>query len=345
VETGVIILTHGSRGKQGIAEVPNVLARVTDGIKALLPPNIEIIGAALQFNRPTLEEAAESLARMGTERIVIIPYFLLPGRHITEDIPELIEKLKKLYPKIKFILTKAPDLEKHFVTGAADKIAEITPELWSELPAPPSSPKAIEQQSMAILEKLLPPLSDISPAELLVIKRIVHASGDPQVALSIRFSPSAIDSGIGAIAKGSPIFTDIQMVATGINRPLSKSFGCPIACAMSKTARQSPVKKPDNTRAAAAIHRLGKKLNGAIVAIGNAPTALLALLELIDVKAIKPALVIGMPVGFVQAKEAKDELTKRDIPYITILGTRGGSAMAVAAVNALLKIAAEKEKI
>ena len=343
MQIGVIILTHGSRGEQGIVEVPNLLGRVTDGIKALLPPGVEVIGAALQFNHPALEEAAESLAKRGTERIVIIPYFLLPGRHITEDIPEVIEKLKTIYPKVQFILAKSPELEKHFVAGAADKIAEITPEIWGKLP-PPSSPKAIEQQSLAILEKLLPPLPDISPEELLVVKRIVHASGDPQVALSIKFGPSAIDSGISAIAKGSPIFTDVQMVATGINRKLAESFGCPIACALNETEGGNPVKQPDTTRATAAIYRLGKKLNGAIVAIGNAPTALLALLELIDRKEIKPALVIGMPVGFVQAKESKNELSKRDIPYITILGTRGGSAIAVAAVNALLKITIGKKE-
>jgi precorrin-8X/cobalt-precorrin-8 methylmutase len=92
------------------------------------------------------------------------------------------------------------------------------------------------------------------------------------------------------------------------------------------------------------MRHLGKRLNGAIVAIGNAPTALLALLELIDSNGVKPALVVGMPVGFVQAKESKDELMKRDIPYITIVGTRGGSAMAVATVNALLKIAGGKLK-
>jgi precorrin-8X/cobalt-precorrin-8 methylmutase len=89
---------------------------------------------------------------------------------------------------------------------------------------------------------------------------------------------------------------------------------------------------------------LGTRLNGAIVAIGNAPTALLALLDLVDHKEIKPALVVGMPVGFVQAKESKDELMKRNIPHITVVGSRGGSAMAVAVVNALLKIAVERKR-
>ncbi|MFC1906982.1 precorrin-8X methylmutase, partial [Chloroflexota bacterium] len=93
---------------------------------------------------------------------------------------------------------------------------------------------------------------------------------------------------------------------------------------------------------AAAMRNLGERLNGAIVAIGNAPTALLALLDLVDHKGIKPDLVVGMPVGFVKAKESKDELKKGNVPHITVVGTRGGSAMAVAAVNALLKIAVER---
>jgi precorrin-8X/cobalt-precorrin-8 methylmutase len=125
------------------------------------------------------------------------------------------------------------------------------------------------------------------------------------------------------------------MLAAGINRHLAEACRCSIFCALDENKGLNP----DTTRAAAAMRHLGKRLNGAIVAIGNAPTALLALLGLIDNNGVKPALVVGMPVGFVQAKESKDELMKRDIPHITIDGTRGGSALAVATVNALLKIA------
>ena len=114
---------------------------------------------------------------------------------------------------------------------------------------------------------------------------------------------------------------------------------------MDNTKGQEQAKGQNITRAATAMHRLGKRLNGAIVVIGNAPTALLALLELIDNDRIKPALIVGMPVGFVQAKESKEELMRRDISYITVVGTRGGSAMAVATVNVLLKMAVERKRV
>jgi precorrin-8X/cobalt-precorrin-8 methylmutase len=337
-QTGVIILCHGSRGQQGTVAVPQALRRVTEGVKPLLPPGVEVIGAALQFNHPTLEETVESLAVRGVERIVIMPYFLFPGRHITEDIPQLVEKLKSSYPDKKFIVTKPLGFEEHFIVSVAKRIEEAAPELWPPAHLSLASPESIERQSMEIAERLLPTLK-ISGEERLVIKRIIHASGDPQVAPWIKFSPSAIPSGLSAIAKGSPIFTDVQMVAAGINRHLAEACRCSVSCAMDETKGR----KRDITRAAAAIRHLGKRLNGAIVAIGNAPTALLALLDLIDHKEIRPALVVGMPVGFVQAKESKDELMKRDVPYVTVVGTRGGSAMAVATVNALLKIAVEKK--
>jgi precorrin-8X/cobalt-precorrin-8 methylmutase len=341
---GVIILCHGSRGERGIVEVPETLKRIADGVKPLLPPGVEVIGAALQFNHPTLGEAVESLVAQGIPRIVIIPYFLFTGRHITEDIPKLVEKLRGTYPERQFMVAKPLRLEEHFISQVAQCLEEAAPELWSNVPIPPDSPEAIEQQSMEIVEKLLPPALKISGDERVVTKRVVHASGDPQIAGLIKFSPSAVPDGLSAIAKGSPIFTDVQMVADGINSYLAEACGCSVSCAMEETKEQKQAKERNITRAAAAIHRLGNRLDGAIVAIGNAPTALLALLELIDNDGIKPALIVGMPVGFVQARESKEALMKRDIPNITVVGTRGGSALAVATVNALLKIAVERRK-
>lgn len=342
-QTGVIILCHGSRGQRGIVEVPRALRRVTEGVKPLLPPGVEVIGAALQFNHPTLEEAVESLAVRGVGRIVIIPYFLFPGRHITEHIPQLIEKLRCTHPEKQFVLANTLGVDEYFVDLVAKRIEEAAPELSPNARVSLLSPEAIEKQSMDIVESLLPPLN-CSYEERQLIRRAVHACGDPQVALLIKFSPSAISSGLSAIAKGSPIFTDVRMVAAGINDRLIEMCGCSLSCAMDETKGFKQAKEDNITYAAAAMRHLGKRLNDAIVAIGNAPTALLALLDLVDRKGIKPALVVGMPVGFVQAKESKDELMKRNVPHITVVGTRGGSAMAVATVNALLRIAVERNE-
>jgi precorrin-8X/cobalt-precorrin-8 methylmutase len=335
-QTGVIILCHGSRGERGTLEVSETLRRLTEGVKPFLSPGVEIIGAALQFNHPTLEEAAKSLTMRGVERIVIMPYFLFSGRHITEHIPEVIVGLESRYPKVQFVVANTLGNDELLIARVARRIEEAAPELARNSRPSPTSPEDIERQSMEIIERFLPPSPKISEDERLIVKHIVHAGGDPQLASLIRFSPGAVSSGLSAIAKGSPVFTDVRMVAAGINRHLAGA--CPVSCAMDETKGR----KPNPTRAAAAMRHLGKRLNGAIVAIGNAPTALLALLELVDSDGVKPALVVGMPVGFVQAKESKDELIKRDIPYVTIAGTRGGSALAVATVNALLKIAVEK---
>lgn len=343
-QTGVIILAHGSRGERGIVEVNATLRRVTAGVTPLLPRGVKVIGAALQFNHPNLEEAVETLALQGINRVVIMPYFLFSGRHITEHIPQLIEGLKSRYPGVQFTLANTMGNDELFIGLVARRLEEAAPEIWASVRASPTSPEDIERQSMEIAERFLPPAPNMSEDERLVVKRIIHASGDHQVAPLIKISPSAISSGLSPIDKGSPIFTDVRMVAAGINKRLAEACGCLVSCAMDEAKELEQTKETSITRAAAALRNLGKRLDGAIVVIGNAPTALMALLDLIDNSAVKPALVVGMPVGFVQAKESKDELMKREIPYITIVGTRGGSAMAVATINALLKMAVDRKE-
>jgi len=200
----------------------------------------------------------------------------------------------------------------------------------------------IEAQSLAIIDELLPSIS-CTDRERQVIKRIVHATGDPQIAKMVKFHPDAIDAGVAAIRAGKPIFTDGRMTAVGINkRQIARKFGCSIHCALDEVDALQQIGKGKATRSAAAISAIGPRLNGALVAIGNAPTALLELLNLIG-NGVLPSLVIGMPVGFIQAEESKVELTRRSIPYITIIGKRGGSAAAAAAVNALLRLALEAQ--
>lgn len=336
VATGIIILAHGSRGERGKKEVAAVLRRTATELRPQLAPDIEVIGAALQFNQPSLEEAVALLSKKGINRMVIAPYFLFAGRHITEHIPQLMTKLQRDYPETKFILADNLGLDESFIDLMAKRIKQAAPDLSPGTGLPGS----IEQESMKIVGSLLSPLPGLPDEELTVMKRIIHACGDTEVARLIRFSPSAISGGLGAIAGGSPIFTDVHMVMAGIDRRLAEVFGCSISCALDERAELTD--DGNTTRTAAAIHRLGARLSDAIVTIGNAPTALLALLELIDNKKIRPALVVGMPVGFVQAEESKQELMGRDVPYITVIGTRGGSAMAAATVNSLLRIAADK---
>lgn len=336
-KTGIIVVAHGSRGERGKLDVEDALRQIAAGLRPLLAPHVEVTFAALQFNQPTLEEAAACLVLKNVDRIVIAPYFLFAGRHITEDIPEIISALKSHYPRTEFILAENLGLDASFTSLMAQRIKWAVPDIviTTNAVSPTSS---IEQESMNIIGTLLPPLPGFSAEEITVVKRLVHTSGDPQMVQLIKFSPSAIRFGLGAIVAGGAIVTDVRMVFTGIDKRRAGSFNCPVICALDGADKAAD----GGTRAETAIRHLGTRLNGAVVAIGNAPTALLALLDLIEQEGIRPALVIGMPVGFVRAAESKSKLMKCNAPYITIEGTRGGSPLAAAAVNALLRLAQDK---
>lgn len=202
-------------------------------------------------------------------------------------------------------------------------------------------PEEIEAKSFGIIEGGLPPNS-WSQGERRVAVRMIHAAGDPSIATEIRFHPEAVARGVGALQGGSPIYTDVKMVAAGISAPLVDRLGSRVSCFIDDPRAAERARSEGTTRAVAAMRLLAPHLAGSLVAIGNAPTALLALLDLVDAGLAPPALVVGTPVGFVSAAESKEELVRRGVPYISLLGTRGGSPVAVAAVNALLRLAAEE---
>jgi precorrin-8X/cobalt-precorrin-8 methylmutase len=147
-----------------------------------------------------------------------------------------------------------------------------------------------------------------------------------------------VAAGLQALQAGFDVITDVRMVEMGISKALLRSQNLVTRCLIDVPEVAARAQKEGTTRSVAAVRELASHMDGAIVAVGNAPTALLALLDLIDEEAVHPALVIGMPVGFVACAESKDELVKRNVPYITILGRRGGSSAAAATVNALLDL-------
>lgn len=198
-------------------------------------------------------------------------------------------------------------------------------------------PHEIEVRSMEIIDTLLPP-GNWSEDERAVIKRLVHTSGDPGLASLVRFHPEAIAAGIAALRGGASVFTDVHMVRIGISARLLTQFGGEIRCAIDDPAIAESSRETGRTRAQTAMRNFGTALDGAIVAIGNAPTALREVLALAAEGIARPALVIGMPVGFVDAAESKDALMASDLVYISIEGTRGGSPLAATTVNALLRL-------
>ena len=204
-------------------------------------------------------------------------------------------------------------------------------------------PEEIDRESLKLVEASLPRSLGVGPQERYVVCRIVRAEGDPDIAASIRFSPGAVDRGLAALAAQAPVLTDVRMVEAGISRALLKRHRIATHCLIDAPQVAARAQREGTTRSVAALRELAPHLNGAVVAIGNAPTALLALLDLVDQGLVSPALIIGMPVGFVACPESKDELMRRPAPYITIPGRRGGSSAAAATVNALLDLLSQRE--
>ncbi len=172
-----------------------------------------------------------------------------------------------------------------------------------------------------------------------IVRRMIHTSADFEYINTIRFHPKAIDAGISAIRSGCNIITDTEMAKAGIRKKDLESFGGKAICLIGSEKVKELAENSGRTRAKAAVDSAIDLMEGGIYAVGNAPTALLRLIELIKNKKAKPALVIGLPVGFVNAAESKDELMKLDFPYISNQGRKGGSNIAASVVNALLLLA------
>ncbi len=169
--------------------------------------------------------------------------------------------------------------------------------------------------------------------------RVIHACGMVEAAADILFSPGAVEAGVAALAAGAPILCDARMVAEGITRARLPA-GNAVLCTLHDPAVPALAAKLGTTRTAAAMELWRDRLGGAVVAIGNAPTALFRLLELLEAGVPPPAAVVGMPVGFVGAAESKEALLADGrVPALVVRGRKGGSAMAAAAVNALASAA------
>ena len=197
-------------------------------------------------------------------------------------------------------------------------------------------PMEIETRSMEIIAPYLDGLN-LDEKAVKVYSRIIHAAGDVEYAPLIRMGEGAIEKAMEALRSGSDIYTDVEMVRTGINKRKLASFGGEVHCLIADTEVAEQAKAEGITRSMAAMRRFGKKLDGSIVAIGNAPTALFEVLRLVREEGIRPACIVGIPVGFVGAADSKKELAENGmVPYITVEGTKGGSPIAAAAVNAMM---------
>ncbi|MEA3546508.1 MAG: precorrin-8X methylmutase [Thermodesulfobacteriota bacterium] len=199
-------------------------------------------------------------------------------------------------------------------------------------------PQEIEAESFRIIEEELGP-HNFPPEEFAVLRRVIHATGDFSFAENIRFGSNPIAAGLQAIRSGKNILTDVQMAASGISKTILAKYGGKVICRVSDEYTAALAREKQWTRSEAAME-LAAGDNIGIVAIGNAPTALLRAIKMIDQarEGFHPELIIGVPVGFVNAAESKELLNQKLFPYITTLGRKGGTPVAVAMVNALLRL-------
>ena len=201
-------------------------------------------------------------------------------------------------------------------------------------------PDEIERQSFAQIRQLTD-LSRFDINQQQVAMRLVHTAGDPGIVHDLRFSPGAVEAGLAALEKSADVLCDIEMVSHGISKRYLKGQAL---CFLNAPETAERARQTGETRSMAAMAEWPAHLAGSIVAIGNAPTALFRLLDLLDEGAPRPALIIGMPVGFINAAESKQALwdtapTEFETPCITLLGRRGGSSLAAATLNALARMA------
>lgn len=196
-------------------------------------------------------------------------------------------------------------------------------------------PEEIERASMAIIGREMGDWA--GPAENLpVLKRVIHTTADFDFVRNLLFSPNAVRLGREALRRGVTVVTDTAMAAAGIGKPAAARWGVSVVCRMADPDVRDEALRRGVTRAVVSMERAAAETPDAIFAIGNAPTALIRLCELIREGTARPSLVVGVPVGFVNVVESKEMLVATDVPYIAAMGRKGGSPVASAVVNALL---------
>lgn len=199
--------------------------------------------------------------------------------------------------------------------------------------------REIEMESFRIIDDEMGRHS-FPPDQWQIIRRVIHTTGDFDYSHRLRFTPDAISRGIEALKKGACIYADTRMIQAGLSPWRLEWHGNEVVCPSADPKSRELAEKSGVTRTLAAFRHCGHDLDGAVIAVGNAPTALLEVIRLIREDGVRPGLVIGVPVGFVQAEESKNALTEvAEQPSITVLGRKGGSSVAVAIIHALLEIA------
>jgi len=330
---GFLIIAHGSRK----AEANEKVFALVKHLKTYFQSEL-FESALMELATPSIEDGINSLIEKEVTEIVAFPFFLFKGMHYTRDVPEIIKKaIEDSGKDIPIIML--PPIGEH--PAVFDLVGEmIYDEVMEEVVVKQVEPTAIEDRSMELIEAHIDQ-TDMPANRKPIIKRAIHTTGDFDFLNNMIFSEGAVEAGLKAISEKRTIYTDVTMVQAGIN----KRQGHEVKCTLNDPGVAEGAKAAGKTKTAFSVENLGEALNGNIIAIGNAPTALITLVKMVQEKGIKPALIVGIPVGFVNAKESKALLSQlKGVPFITNKGHKGGSTVAAAIVNALIKMDKEGNK-
>lgn len=325
----IILIGHGSPKKE--ANNIDIVGRL---LHNTIHPDCSsacVRSAYLEFGTPDIMTAIRQSVEDGATKIIAHPYFLSSGMHVTKDIPGIIDEARSKFPDLDLVYTEP--------LGVHDKLVEIVIERIQS--AKFAVPLDIEKRSFEIISEETD-LGELPAEQVPIIKRVIHSTADFEFKNSLTFHPDAIKAGIEAIRAGRNILTDIEMVKAGINKKLMSKWGGKVICNIADEEVARISEETGKTRSEIAMQK-GLSENIGIIAIGNAPTALLKIIELFN-SPLAPSqmpLVVGVPVGFVKALESKALLATQPFPFITNLSRKGGTPVAVAIVNALLKMAEE----
>ena len=207
---------------------------------------------------------------------------------------------------------------------------------------PACTPAAIEARSFALIDAEIPEPRPFTGPLWTVARRCVHTLGDTDIVPDLRLSPQGLEAGVAALRAGCTVFTDTRMAAAGLPLRRLEPLGVTVTPLMALPGLAELARSRGTTRSRAGLEVIAGNMAGNIVVIGNAPTALLGLLDVLEQGATPPALIVGMPVGFVNAAQSKALLHQSPWPHFTLLGRKGGSAVAAACVNALADLALEQ---
>jgi precorrin-8X/cobalt-precorrin-8 methylmutase len=343
---GLILAGHGSEFgsyKETVEELATIIRKRS--------PFMIVKSGFMELSSPSIRDALSTAVEEGAEKLVVVPVLLAESRHTMQDIPRLLGMEKGQNRGTMSFDRRDVQVAYCKPIGADRRLAEIildratealkdfglctTPELTSD-----AGTEIFEDSLKTVRQLLAKDFERMDPHIIPIVERVVHATADPEYARLLVFSKDVIETGIEALRGGADVVADVKMVGSGINARVIRGFGGRV---LTYTEDERTIRLADRmkiTRTAAAMQTAVEDgLDGDIVVIGNSPTAALAVADIVKRNVAKPALVIATPVGFVKAAESKDEVSMLAVPYVITRGVKGGSAVAVAILNALLKMA------